>query len=211
MSKTHGIGTPGQTDDPAGAYATRASIFEDLNSPEPIQRELAWKEFLARYGPIIAGFARRCGASQQDIDDIVQDVTAGFFGASAGFEYDPAVGRFRGWLKTCTVRASLRRAGKNLKFKGLTLDDLPDVELAIEPVWEDVWEKELVSRALSLLRQTAGEGLPFRAFEQYVLLDRPAQDVAAELGTTVENVHQAKSRITKQLRQLVSRLRKADE
>ena len=121
------------------------------------------------------------------------------------------MGRFRGWLKTCTVRAAVRRAGKNLRFQGLPLQDLPDVETAIDPVWEDVWEKELVSRALGLLRQKAGKGLPFRAFEQYVLMDRPVQDVARELNTTAENIYQAKSRMTKELRQWVSRLRKADE
>jgi DNA-directed RNA polymerase specialized sigma24 family protein len=141
----------------------------------------------------------------------VQDVMAGFLGVNGGFEYDPAVGRFRGWLKTCTVRAAIRRAGKNLRFQGLPLCDLPDAEMAVQPVWEDVWEKELVSRALILLRQTTGDGLPFRAFEQYVLLDRPAADVAKELNTSIENVHQAKTRMTKQLRQLVSRLRKAED
>lgn len=211
MSNSPDIQTPGHADDASGAYATRASIFQNLNSPEPDRREMGWKEFFARYSPIIMGFARRCGASQQDVDDIVQDVMANFFAASGGFEYDPAVGRFRGWLKTCTVRAAVRRAGKNLRFRGVRLDELADVEVTIEPVWEDVWENELVARAIYILRQQAGDGVPFRAFEQYVLLDRPAAEVAAELGTSVENVHQAKSRITRQLRERVSQLRKADE
>jgi RNA polymerase sigma-70 factor (ECF subfamily) len=196
---------------PAAAYVTRASIFARLKSPEPKSRETAWREFFARYGPIIIGFAKRCGASQQDIDDIVQDVTANFFAISGDFSYNPAKGRFRGWLKTCTVRAAIRRAGKNLRFQGVPLDDRPDIEVAVEPVWDDVWEKELVNRALQLLRESTGDGLPFRAFEQYVLLDRPANVVAKELNTTVENIHQAKSRMTRRLRELVNQLRDADE
>lgn len=202
---------PDTADDRALAHATRASLFQRLKSPAPADRESAWVEFLARYGPVIVGFARRCGASQQDVDDIVQDVTASFLAVSGEFVYDPARGRFRGWLKTCTVRAAVRRAGKNLRFRGVPLDALPEIEAAVELVWDDVWEKELVHRALRTLRDSAGDTLSFRAFEQHVLLDRPAGDVANELGTSAENVRQAKSRMTRRLRELVNQLREADE
>src|SRR3954447_2722698 len=119
----------------AETYETRVSIFDRLKSARPHDRELARSEFHRRYAPIIAGFARRCGASRQDIDDIVQDVMTGFCAISGEFAYDPAKGRFRSWLKTCTVRAAVRRAGKNLRFGGVPLDEVPQLELAIEPVW----------------------------------------------------------------------------
>jgi RNA polymerase sigma-70 factor, ECF subfamily len=188
-------------------HETRASIFDRLKSSRGPDREVAWSEFERRYAPIIAGFAKRCGASRQDVDDIVQDVMTGFFSVSGGFAYDPAKGRFRGWLKTCTVRAAIRRAGKNLRFRGMRLDEVPQPELAVEPVWADVWEQQLVARALEQLREQSADTLAFRAFEQYVLRDRPADVVANELGTSVDNVHQAKSRMTRQLRQLTGRLR----
>jgi RNA polymerase sigma-70 factor (ECF subfamily) len=192
-------------------YLTRASIFERLKASPGREREMAWSEFRARYSPVISGFARRCGASSQDIEDIVQDVMTGFFSVSGEFVYDPAKGRFRGWLKTCTIRAAVRRAGKNLRFRGMPLDEIPQLELAVEPVWADVWEQQLVALALDQLRQRSGGSLPFRAFEQYVLLDRSADMVAKELGTSVENVHQAKSRMTKQLRELVGQLRESED
>src|SRR3954469_13244450 len=109
-----------QTND-SSAHATRASLFVRLKSDESQVRELAWSEFTTRYGPVIAGFAKRCGASRQDIDDIIQDVTTSFFAISQEFTYDPAKGRFRGWLKTCTVRSAIRRAGKNLRYRGVPL------------------------------------------------------------------------------------------
>ena len=190
---------------------TRASLFANLNDARPQAREIAWEEFRARYFPVIAGFAKRCGASPQDVDDIIQDVMTGFIGTCETFVYDPAKGRFRGWLKTCTVRAAIRRAGKNLRFRGMQLADLPQVELAVEPEWNDVWEQQLVSQALTVLKCECGETLPFRAFEQYVLLDRDAKVVATELGTSVNNVHQAKSRMTARLRGLVEELRRLDD
>ncbi len=99
------------TDSNNVGHLTRASIFARLGSSGPGERELAWTEFRSRYAPIIAGFAAKCGASRQDIDDIIQDVLTNFLGASGEFVYDPGKGRFRGYLKTCTVRAAICRAG----------------------------------------------------------------------------------------------------
>ncbi len=190
---------------------TRASIFARLVASRPGERELAWSEFRSRYAPIIAGVAAKCGASRQDIDDIIQDVLTNFLGASGEFAYDPAKGRFRGYLKTCTVRAAIRRAGKNVRFRGIPLDEIPQAEQAVEPIWNDVWEQQLVSRALQVVREQCRDSIAFRSFEQYVLLDRSAEIVANELGTSVNNVHQAKTRITKQLRDTVQRLRELED
>jgi len=189
-------------------HKTRASIFERLVERKPEAREMAWAEFQSRYAPVIAGFAAKCGASRQDIDDIIQDVMTSLLGRSGDFLYDPSKGRFRGYLKTCTVRASIRRAGKNMRFRGLPLSELPVAELAVDPIWDDVWEQQLVAHALRIVREECADTIAFRAFEQYVLLDRSADIVAAELKTTANNIHQAKSRITARLREVVEMLRK---
>ncbi len=186
---------------------TCVSLLLRLSSPHPGDRELAWSEFRTRYAPIITGFAARCGANRQDIDDIVQDVLTAFLGASGNFVYDRSQGRFRGYLKTITVRAAIRRAAKNLRFKGVPLDEIPHAELAVEALWNDVWEQQLVAQALEIVRSECADSLAFRAFEQYVLLDRAADIVAAELGTSMNNVHQAKTRISKLLREAVQRWR----
>lgn len=186
---------------------TRATLLERLAAASPVERELAWTEFHSRYSPVIAGFASRCGASRQDIEDIIQDVLTAFVGAQTEFAYDPARGRFRGYLKTLTVRAAIRRAGKNLRFQGVPLEDVFNVELTVEPLWNDVWEQELVARALLVMRNEYHDSPVFRAFEEYVLRDRAAEIVAAELGTSVNNVHQAKSRMTKLLRETIQHLR----
>lgn len=200
--------------DPANiheSHLTRASIFARLGSSGPGERELAWSEFRARYAPIIAGFVAKCGASRQDIDNIIQDVLTSFLGASGEFVYDSTKGRFRGYLKTCTVRASIRRAGKNVRFRGVPLEEIPRAELAVEPIWHDVREQQLVTEALRLVRETCQNSTAFRAFEHYVLLDCSAEIVAKELGTSVNSVHQAKTRITKQFRDTVQHLRESEE
>lgn len=198
-------------DEAASEQLTRASLLERIRSDSSTNRELAWHEFRSRYAPVIAGFAKKCGATPQDIDDIIQDVMTSLLTAGDRFVYDPSKGRFRGWLKTCTVRAAIRRAGKNLRFRGVPLDELPQAELAVEAEWNDIWEQQLVARGLAALREECGGSTAFRAFEQYVLLDRDAAIVAAELETSVNNVHQAKSRMTARLREVVQRLRVEEE
>lgn len=200
---------PGQKG-PSSDGFTHITLFDRLRSIEPRRRDIAWSEFRSHYGPVIAGFARRCGAPAQDVDDIVQDVITAFFAVSGEFVYDPSKGRFRGWLKTCTVRAALRRAGKNMRFRGVAFDEVDQVELAVEPIWDDIWEQQILARALDQLRINSGESLAFRAFEQYVLLDKPADEVARQLGTSVDNVHQSKTRMTRRLRELVAEIRELE-
>ena len=44
----------------------------------------------------------------------------------------------------------------------------------------------------------------FKAFEQYVLHEKPPEDVAKALGMSVDGVHQAKHRVTKALREALA-------
>jgi len=183
--------------------ATNPTIFLRLKNSQPAPRELAWNDFHQRYAPIIAGFARRLGAQQQDIDDVVQDVLLGFFAKAPTFVYDPGKGRFRGYLKVCTYRALGRRLGKNSKFQGRPLDQVDPDELAVDQVWNDLWEQELVRRALDEIRQQMGQTKTFLAFEQYVVYDKAAQDVATNLGMHLNSVYRAKEQITRQIQERV--------
>jgi len=131
-------------------------------------------------------------------------------GKQGEFVYDPSRGRFRGYLKTCAVRATIRRAGKNARFRGVPLDEISDADQAVEPVWNDIWEKELISQALTEVKSQRENDVTFQAFEQYVLLARSSDIVATELGISVNSVHQAKTRITKELRDAVQRLKDSE-
>src|SRR5258708_6271839 len=93
----------------AAINETNPTIFLRLRAADSQPRPFAWNEFHARYAPIIASFARRVGGKPPDIDDVVQDVLMGFFAKSPPFVYDPALGRFRGFLKVCTWRALQKR------------------------------------------------------------------------------------------------------
>jgi RNA polymerase sigma-70 factor (ECF subfamily) len=188
---------------PVSNPTTNPTIFLRLKQSQPAPRELAWNDFHQRYAPIIAGFARRLGAQQQDIDDVVQDVLLGFFAKAPTFVYDPTKGRFRGYLKVCTYRALGRRLGQKSKFEGRPLDQVDPDELAVDQVWNDLWEQELVRRALEEIRQSMGQTKTFLAFEQYVVFDKPAVDVAQQLEMHLNSVYRAKEQITRQIQEKV--------
>jgi RNA polymerase sigma-70 factor (ECF subfamily) len=63
----------------------------------------------------------------------------------------------------------------------------------------------LMRRALELIRRDFEEHT-FRAFWQTAVDGRPAADVAADLGLTVDAVYQAKSRVLRRLREELSPL-----
>jgi RNA polymerase sigma factor (sigma-70 family) len=193
-----------------GKVITNPSIFLRLKQSDPTPREFAWTEFHNRYAPIIAGFAHRLGARPQDLDDIVQDVLLGFFSTSPTFVYEPAKGRFRGYLKVCTYRALRSHVGKQAHFGGVPLDQLDPDAVAVEHVWRDIWEQELLARAVKELRAKMGHTKTFQAFEQYVGRNQPAQKVADSLGVHIMTVYQAKEQITRLLRETMQRFNDED-
>jgi RNA polymerase sigma factor (sigma-70 family) len=167
--------------------------------------EIAWHDFHKVYAPVIAGFARRMGARQGEIDDVVQEVMLGFFGAVPEFRYERTRGRFRGYLKTCAWRKLETCLAKRLHTVDTAQWSPAMADADVDAAWERAWRQAQLTQALEIVRtrysRRADQRKTFDAFEHYALLDRPAEDVAHELAMTVDQVHQAKSRIQKALRE----------
>jgi RNA polymerase sigma-70 factor (ECF subfamily) len=184
----------------ATGFSTHATLLLRIKAAEPQPREVAWREFRQRYAPIIAGFARNLGARPQDVDDVIQDVLVGFYARSAAFVYDPSKGRFRGYLKVCTFRVLRRRLGTGARFRAVPIEEVDPESLEVDQVWNDVWEQEQLKRALDATREEYRGNDTFRAFELYVILGRPPEEVAVEVGLSIDSVYKAKARVTRTLR-----------
>jgi RNA polymerase sigma-70 factor (ECF subfamily) len=190
-------------------YHTHASILLRLKETDTLPRQVAWKDFYNFYAPIISGFARNLGASPQDIQDVIQDVVMGFYRASPDFHYDPAKGRFRGFLKVCTFRALRARFAHGQRFRTNKLEDLDPESPEVTGLWTQQWDEELLRKAMLQVRadyQGEEQRRTFQAFEMYVVQGKPAAEVAQELDMKVNSVHKAKERITRALREKVAQL-----
>jgi RNA polymerase sigma-70 factor (ECF subfamily) len=150
------------------------------------------------YTPLLFHWARRLGLQDQDAADLVQDVLLVLVRKLPEFQYQP--GRsFRGWMRTVLMNKWRDRphARSAVSFDSeVHSQDSPDSQ-ALE---EREYRLYVVGRALRLM-VTEFEPATWQACWETVMSGRPAAEVAAELGLTVNAVYLAKSRVLGRLRQ----------
>ena len=191
-------------------YRTRGSLLIRLKAGETLEREVSWETFYERYVPLIKGFARRAGAGEEESDDIAHEVMANFFKAAARFEYDPSAGRFRGYLKACTLnamRSRWRRKRDQVDVDastGLAVED----DAYAEQEWEQEWVRSAISRALDIVKRSSSmTEQSWEAFELYGRREVPIDEVSERLGMSPEAIRQAKSRLARLVRVEIERIR----
>ena len=163
-----------------------------------------------RYASLIScSFARKCGLSPSDAEDVLQEVVLKVFRAMPTMTYDRAKGTFRAYLRTITQRQVVNYLKKAARYVGhesnsradgnghRPLDD-PTSEKA-EELWERDWRRNLVLTCLDRVRREV-EPKTYQAFELYALQEWPVRDVATFLRISTSSVYTAKSRISQRLR-----------
>jgi RNA polymerase sigma-70 factor (ECF subfamily) len=166
----------------------------------------AWREFNERYGELIRGFARRRGLQPSDCDDVCQDVLLSLTNVMPSFSYDPSRGKFRSYLKTATLRAIFKRNRQNAGE--VNLEDIESATRAaetddvVEEAWEAEWRQYHLRQAMRTIEVEFNR--PDRqAFQRYAVEGVGAQETAEALELSVDQVYQAKSRVTKRLAELI--------
>lgn len=167
----------------------------------------AWCEFHDRYADLLRGFTRRYGLQAADCDDATQEILLSLAKSVGKFRYDPAKGKFRSYLKTVALHTVFRilRQKKGAKVLELTGEEVDSaaVDPSTEAWWEEEWRQYHVRHAMGRLESEFNEQ-DRMAFSQYAVRGRPASETAAELGLSVDQVYQAKSRILKRLSVLIA-------
>jgi RNA polymerase sigma-70 factor (ECF subfamily) len=186
--------------------ATRASLLLRLRDPRD---EVAWKEFIALYGPLIYSHARGHGLQDADALDLSQEVLGAVAGAVGRLEYDPARGSFRNWLHTVVWRrlSNWRRA-QRVRARGSgdsathrLLDQCPAPQQE-EEQWQADWDRRVFTWACELVRRDV-TAVTWQAFWLTAVDGRPGKEVAASLGLSVAAVYLARGRVVARLKELV--------
>jgi RNA polymerase sigma-70 factor (ECF subfamily) len=178
---------------------TPASLLERLKHAE---NQDAWRRFVELYAPMIYRWASQAGLDANAAADLVQDVFLILVEKLPEFQYD-GQRSFRAWLKTVTLnkwreQARQRRPGLNVAADG----NLPDVE-SLNPAdlfEETEYRRCLVHRAMQIVRADF-EPATWNAWSGFVVEGRPAKEVAAALGLSVNAVYLAKGRVLGRLRE----------
>jgi RNA polymerase sigma factor (sigma-70 family) len=173
---------------------------------------LAWNEFVAVYGPVIYGFARKRGLQDADAADVMQDVLRNVSSAIERLDYDPAKGRFRGWLFTITrnrvmtVLASRKRRAQASGDSGMqaALASHPDDRDGMEAEWELDFRRSLTSTVLEQVREEFSDKI-WSAFWRTAVESQSVSEVGKALGMSAGSVYVAKSRVLARVRDVVQR------
>jgi RNA polymerase sigma-70 factor (ECF subfamily) len=178
-------------------HTTPASLLERLRDSE---EKAAWERFVLLYTPLLYHWARRLSLSGQDADDLVQDVFVLLVRELPKFNYDPQK-RFRGWLWSITLN-KCRERKRRAQAVPVPTSAQPDLAVAdnTEAIDDEEYRRYLVQRALKLM-EAEFQPQTLKAFHECIAADRPAADVAAELGVSIDSVYAAKSRVLRRLRE----------
>jgi RNA polymerase sigma-70 factor (ECF subfamily) len=176
---------------------TPPSLLERMRQPTD---QDAWNRFVQLYTPLLFLYARRLGLQEHDAADLVQEVFALLVRKLPEFRYE-AHKRFRGWLWTVTVNKWRERQRRQTVSPQAGEDEL--AELAVpddtEAVSEAEYQRYLTRRALEVMRAEF-QPATWQAFWECAVNDRPAAEVAAELGLSENAVYLAKGRVLRKLR-----------
>jgi RNA polymerase sigma-70 factor (ECF subfamily) len=175
-------------------HTTSISLLERLKQP-PAQEP--WARFVNLYTPLLFYWARRLGLQETDAADLVQDVFALLVKKLPQFTYKRDQS-FRGWLRTVMYN-QWRKRRADLMVTNADLSGVVDPEQAAD-VGDVEFQQQLTVRALQLM-QAEFQPSTWRACWETVVCDRPAAEVARELGISVNAVYLARSRVLRRLRQ----------
>lgn len=178
-------------------HTTPASLLQRLRHPEERQ---AWARFVDLYTPVLYTWACRLGMQESDAADLVQDVLVLLLKKLPEFTYDEHKS-FRAWLRTVTLNKWRNKLRRSVPVGGAggSLSDVAD-PAAEESFWDQEYSQRVVARALEVMKVDF-QPTTWKAFWECVAMDRPAADVAAELGLSVGAVYVAKCRLLTRLRQ----------
>ena len=178
---------------------TPLTLLERLRQPNQPD---AWARFVELYTPLLLRWARRRRLSDQDAADLVQEIFVLLVQKLPEFRHD-GVRTFRGWLRTLT----LNKWRENHRRRTVPAQPVDPGALANLPAPENSglfeeaeYRQYLVHRALELMKAEF-QPQTWKACWEWVVAGRPAEDVARELGITLNAVYLAKSRVLTRLRQ----------
>lgn len=172
----------------------------------------SWRSVAQIYGPVIYGWARRCGCQSADAADVMQETLAAISRGLARFEPDCAASTFRGWLWTI-ARNKIRDHYRDATVRGvggtdaqIALQQSPDAfdSHALDehdpPSSFESDSTGIRQRTLVLIRDSF-DRRQWRMFWETTIQQRDAGDVAEEMGVSRWAVYKARARVLQRLKQ----------
>jgi RNA polymerase sigma-70 factor (ECF subfamily) len=161
----------------------------------------AWRRLVTLYTSLLQAWLRAAGLQPADRDDLTQRALEVLVRRLPQLVHNGRPGAFRAWLRGITVNL-LREFWRRRPAPGsaAALEQLADPRASLSRWWDEQHDRHVLHGLLELARPEF-TGPTWSAFCRLALDGATALEVAAELGTTVNAVLIAKSRVLARLRQ----------
>lgn len=167
----------------------------------------AWDRLLRLYGPLLRRWVARYDLQHSDGDDVIQEVLLTVSRDIRQFDHNGRAGAFRAWLKTLMVhrirahwRARNRPAERGQAAAEERLAQLDDPHSQMTLLWNREHDERVLEELLQVVKPHF-QPTSWEAFRLVTLEGRKPDDVARELGLSVNAVFIARSRVLSRLRQ----------
>lgn len=194
---------------------TRWSVISRARKSDPQLQRAALEEFCKAYWLPLYGYARRCGKSEHDAEDLLQGFFLKLLDNEASFEgLDAARGKLRSWLLTGFKRfmindwekANRQKRGGEAEIISFDLEDaehrLSETAVDGEPdeVYDRQWARAVLSRSRQQLRdahERAGKADEFAILKAFLnaSCELTSSAAAEKLGKKEGTVRMAISRL----------------
>ena len=182
---------------------TQHTSYTLLQRAHDTDDDEAWDRFVVHYRRFIIYILREIGVSDNDLDDLTQQILIGLTRNLP--KYDRTRSSFRTWLGT-VVRNAATSHFRKLQCRPVDAYDMGD-ELPfrgvlqqpaeIEQLIENEWATYIASQAMAQVRE-AFKGQAIEAFEMG-LDGRSAAEIAEVTGLSVASVYTLRKRVKKRL------------
>lgn len=180
----------------ADSPVTSLTLLNQLRQPD---NGPAWARFVSLYSPLLRRWALRHLSARDSADDLVQTVFLKLQTALPKYRREDGKA-FHSWLWTVTKHAATDFARAPATRDLPPADGLTDASADPLPDFDELEHRRfVVNRALALVRPEFGEQT-WAAFAGVMLHERPAVEVAAQLGISANAVFLARHRVLARLR-----------
>ena len=183
---------------------TSLSLLDRLQNHDDPE---TWDRLVSLYAPLLRGWLRKYEVQDSDVDDLVQEVLLAVSKDLKSFQHQGNPGAFRSWLRTILVnrlRHFWRARGHRPVAGGDSdldrrIKELEDPASQLSQIWNRQHDRHVMQQLL-LLVEPHFETATWQAFYRTALEGKSPQQVADDLGLTLNAVFISKSRVLSRLR-----------
>jgi RNA polymerase sigma factor (sigma-70 family) len=196
---------------------TRRSLLSRLSD---LGDQESWSDFFHSYWRLIYEVALKAGLSDAEAQEVVQETVISVAKQMPGFRYDPARGKFKGWLLQITRRRIVDQVRKQMQASGasgghpvetLQIEHMESVldpaGSELEAIWGEEWEKHLFNSAVANIKQQV-KPEHYQLFDLYVVQKWPVRKITHTLGVNAGQIYLAKHRVSRLLKKQIDKLRR---